>query len=78
MSDTDHMRNIGVNHVDDMMQVNCRNDDRSSSDIRIDKFDQESVIYNLDDWSQGVLVRKEGNVPQGITQSFSLLFRLLS
>jgi hypothetical protein len=57
MSDTDlraHMRDIGVTHVTDVIQLNGRNNDRSSFCISIDNFDQESVIYNVDNWPQGV------------------------
>jgi viroplasmin and RNaseH domain-containing protein len=52
-----HLREIGVSHISDVIQLPCRVPGEASFCVTVDAESDEEIIFNADNWPTGVRIR---------------------
>lgn len=52
-----HLHDIGVDHISDVMQLNCRKPEEASFCVSVDSSMGEELVYAADKWPAGIIIR---------------------
>ncbi len=67
---TDHLNDIGVSQVSDVIKLNCTVGNQASFCVIVDNDTSEAAIYDPTKWPQGVCIRPYKQRQQRIKQTW--------